>query len=57
MIIEVGGSTKIEKATITTTNDNNRRIFEINTMYEQSYEDIERLEHSGDNEEEEEYRE
>ena len=57
MIIEVGGSTKIEKATITTTNDNNSIIIEINVMYEPTYEDIERMEHSGDNEEEEEYRE
>ena len=41
MILEVGGSTKREKAAKTMTNNNNRRIFEINEMDEPIYKDIE----------------
>ena len=54
MILEVGGSAKREKATITKTNDNNRRIIEINAMDEPTYEDIKRMEQDEDDEEEEE---
>ena len=38
---------------MTTTNNNNRRIIEINAMDEPTYEDIEQLEQGDDNEEEE----
>ena len=38
--MEVGGSAKREKATISTTNDNIRIIIEINLMNEPTYEDI-----------------
>ena len=41
VILEVGGSTKREKAAKTMTNNNNRRIFEINEMDEPIYKDIE----------------
>ena len=41
--MEVGGSIKREKSTTTMTNDNNRRIIEINAMDEPTYEDIERM--------------
>ena len=52
MILEVGGSAKKE-ATMTTKNDNNRRIIEINDMDEPTYEDIKRMEQDYDNEEDE----
>ena len=50
MILEVGGSTKREKATMTTKNDNSRRIIEINLMDEPTYEDIERMKDDDDEE-------
>ena len=56
MVLEVGGSAKIEKATTTTTNDNNRRIIEIDVMDKPTYEDIERMEQDYDNYEEEEHK-
>ena len=52
--MEVGGSVKREKSTTTMTNDNNRRIIEINATDEPTYEDIERMEKDDKDEEEEE---
>ena len=51
--MEVGGFAKTEKATTATTNDNNRRIIEINAMDEPTCEDIERMEQDDDDEKEE----
>ena len=53
VIMEVGGFAKTEKATTATTNDNNRRIIEINAMDEPTCEDIERMEQDDDDEKEE----
>ena len=39
---------------MTTINDNNRRIIEINAMDEPTYEDIDRMKQDDDDEEEEE---
>ena len=46
---------KREKATMTTKNDNSRRIIEINVMDEPTYEDINQMKDDDDDEEQEEY--
>ena len=53
MILEFGGSTIREKATTTSTDDNNWSIIDTNTMDEPTYEDIYWMERDDDDEEKE----
>ena len=53
VILEFGGSTIREKATTTSTDDNNWSIIDTNTMDEPTYEDIYWMERDDDDEEKE----
>ena len=52
VILEVGGSTKREKATTTTSINNSTRIIDINVRDEPTYEDLKWMEQDDDDEEE-----